>query len=735
MAIIRDNPEATGARRDPRTEETTDALGFIRRAFPTEASEDPASQMRERVWHRNLLYYIGEQWLVFDTGTGEFGRAYAGDPTIPTPVSDIIGDTVSSLLAMTMNKRFVTRVWPNSNELADKLAAELGEHLLHYLDARDDYEIEDIKELIELTRLLTGNGFARVYAADDDNWVFDSGGGRLTKGEVYVDALLPMNVRLPTEGMMLRKKPWWASQTLVSREWVEDMFGVRLPVATEEDRGNVAYQKQLLQMVAQVSSWKGAGLNMDLLHEQDRDLVVLREMEFKPCKKYPKGRLITAAEGVLCRDVAEMTIPADDKGSGGIIWDYSLVHFPYRRQMGSMWAKDAVSALISPQNIINEIDQALAVNRQSLGRPYVLTPVGLTLRRLSDRGSKMLALEYDPKTTFGQSPSVEHGTPYPQQILEERSQQRAVVQDVSGDPKNVLRGDTPGSGASGIMVDILRETAEQSHVPDVTRFYRAWNRTNRLRLRLAASVYSEQRTLKVKGAGNKVLVKTFRGGDLKGNTDVRFELDSGAASTNAGRNAFISKLVESGFWGDISQRPDVRSELLRRFGLSGIQETDNIHRKRAQMENAILVEGDREDLRTVALPDPVMRDPETGAEVVDDKGKIQTYPWPHTLDPVFEHDPDDIHLSVHDELIFSTEFRSLDPDVKSRALAHRDMHHQKLLDAMSQEIEANMLAQGLGGGPPSPASPGAASSPVGGSPAQPAPPSGGMTGGTQGGMP
>lgn len=708
---------------------------IIRTAFPKDPKRDPGATIRERVWYRNLLYYLNEQWLVFDEAKGSFARAYGGDPTVPTPVANIIQDTVKSLVALTLNKRFITRIWPNSAELADKDAAEMGEHLLEWLDARRDYEAEDTKELIEITRILTGNGFARVYAASDDHWIFDAAGNRITKGQVEVECVLPFNVSVPSVGVYLRQKPWVGIQSLRTRTWVEDTFGVTLPKGGSREKHSIAFQKRIMQMTADVSSWKGAGIDMSLLDEDEDDLTLLHEVEMRPSPEYPKGRTIIYSEGITCRDTESMPIPMQADGG----WDYSLVHFPLQRIIGAFWSQDAISPLISPQNIINEIDQALAVNRQSFGRPWVLTPAGLTLKRLSDRASKILALEYDPSTTQGVGPSLHQGTPYPDQVLKERELQRGVAQEAAGDPKNVLRGQPPSSGASGIMVDILRETAEQSHVPDIMRFYRSWNKVNRLRLVLAKEVYSSKQQLKIKGKGNDIKVRDFRGSDLRDNTDVRFELDSGAASTNAGRNANLLRLVEVGFWGDVSRRPDIRSELLRRLGLSGFREKDNIHRTRAELENSILINDDSDMHKGVALPDPNPVDPQTGFPLMDEKtGKPTAYPWKPGYDPVFEHDPHDLHLEVHDEYMYSREFRGLDKDAQQRVIAHRDMHYQVLLQQMTEEIAANMQAAAVQQAQGQQGQPQAAPPPPGGgspSPTTAAAPSGGGPVSTSAGSP
>lgn len=679
---------------------------------------DPLRAVLERTWFRNILYYLGEQWLAWFENMGTFGRRYEIDASIPTPVSNIIRDYVRAMKALTLNKNYVTRVWPNSQDQEDKDASELGEKVLRYMDTLNDDEISDIKELIEIWRIVTGNGFGRTFTDSDTGvFVIDKSGTVISKDEVVVECILPFNVVLEPLGVLLREKRLVGIKSLKYKEWVEDSFNV-IVETTNKDTQLIDYQKQLMTLVTNVSPWKGRGFETSMLDMPSDKLCIFKEIEFRPTKRFPKGRYVASADDTIVTHRTQMPIEVDDNGE----WQYTLTHFSYNHTPGSFWATGGVDDLISPQNNVNEIDQALVVNRKSLGRPYVITPAELTLKRMSAKGQAILAVQYEGQTTGGQKVQVQPGVPYPDQILKERELNKETSQEAAGDPKNVLRGQPPHAGASGIMVDILRETAEQSHVPDILRFYRAWNRVNKKRLILAQTTYKETRMLKIPGKGNEILVSAFKGADLRSNTDVRFELDSGLSTTNAGRNEFLMNLAKINFFGDITQKPDVRRELLKRMGMGGFPEEDNIHRNRAEYENSMLAHN---KLDKIALPNIPLTDPETGEEILDENGDSQLM-FPITEDNVFRLDPHHIHVMVHDQLIFSREFQELKEQVQFACIAHRDLH----MEAMKAEREemmmeearlANMMGGGEEGGLGGPGGPG-------GLPGEPGPggPGGGM---------
>src|SRR3972149_2822153 len=124
--------------------------------------------IQEMSWFRNILYYLGEQWIAWFRESGTFGRRYELTGTVPTPVSNVIRDYARAMKALLLNKSYTVRVWPNSNEARDKDGAKLSEDVLRYLDVEDDDLAEEIKEWTALWMVLTGNGLIRTYPEVDD---------------------------------------------------------------------------------------------------------------------------------------------------------------------------------------------------------------------------------------------------------------------------------------------------------------------------------------------------------------------------------------------------------------------------------------------------------------------------------------------------------------------------------------------------------------------------------------
>jgi len=639
---------------------------------------DLSRAMIQRVWWRNMLYYLGEQWLEYSRATRSFIPRFRPEQGSP-PVSNEIREYVRSVKAMLLNQKLIPVISPNTNEQEDKDAAKLGQDVLVWMDELNENEIADEKEKMCIWLSLAGTAFLRTFAEKDLGRMFmGEDGETMRTGDVTTEHVLPFNVYPDRLADRMRRMRYVGIQTLKPIEWVEDSFKTKV---TPTDNVMVMdYQRRLMRLVGQVSPWKGFGLETQAMDLDADKTVIFREVEFKPSTEYPKGRYIAVAGDKVLLDKPRMPIRVQEDGN--FYWTLTDFHFNYIP--GRFWSDGGVNDLISPQNQINEIDKAMRDNRKTLGRNRVLTPGELILERKTEMGESFLMMKYSGKDTGGQSPQFQQGTPLPQQFLEERGLHKSQIQDMAGDPKNVLKGAAPSKQASGVMVDMLQETARSGQAPDVERFKRGMNSVYKKRLLVAQEVYTEERAIKIGGAGSEAQVKQFKSADLRDNTDIRLEEDSGLATTQAGRREALMGLMNSGLFGDIATAPpSLRQELLKRFGLSGFSDQSNVHFERAERENSQIIAGMIQGVMTVTTP--------IGPEsmVVED-------------DPLFKYDDDNIHYEVHRHLILSQEFTALDARGQAALIVHTDVHHLRLEAAKAQEAIGQMQAQG---GPPSPGGP------------------------------
>jgi len=661
---------------------------------------DPSRRMLERIWYRNILYMIGEQYLEWNRSRQTFSKKRRISKEEPTPVSNVIRDYVRSMKALYVNKKFTIRVWPNSPDIEDREAAKIAELVIQDMDLANDEEFEDEKEKCAAWTVLFGTAFMRAYPeADAGDWYIVKDGSIITTGDVACDTHLPFNVVVDSYGTKFRQKRFFGLKSLKPREWVEDVFKTKIQGGDSPEI--VDYQKRLMKMVGDVSPWKGSGLiSAETFDMATKDLVVYREIEFRPTKdrvlSSPNGRYAVLVGDQVLYDEPQMPIPVS-KGK----WEYTLTDFHYNDVAGRFWSDAGVNDQISPQNSINQIDKALDMNRRGLGRPLVTMPTGMKLRRLNEGGQSMIVLEYDPMTSGGQKPEINRGTSLPEQVLKERDIHRSTAQDAGGDPKGVLRGQSPGARASGVLVDILRETAEQGHAPDVSRFYRSLKRVYRKRLIIKKNITTEKRMIKIVGKGNEPSIREFTGADLRDNTDVRLELAEGYSTTKAGKGQMLSEMAKSGVFADPNLPIDVRHEMLQAAGLKGIQEKSNVHIEYAERENAILSAAGKDDVVVQALD---------GKDVANGNVKyipgiftsIQTETAGEVLlgdDPTFKFHNHRLHIEYHEFFILSPEFRVLIPAVQQVTIEHLNSHY-RAMELKEQEALQKQLAMQQAAGPP-----------------------------------
>ncbi len=605
-------------------------------------------QNEQIIW-RNILFYCGEQYLEYMRSTGSFRRRQTPD-YLPTPVSNEIREFVRSTKALLMNQKMVPRVWPNTSEKEDRDAADLGENLMVWMDQSHDGGFFDEVEKVCIWLCLSGTGFIRAFPdADGGQWVTD--GDEIWKtGDVGTKCVLPFNIRMDSLGDRLENKRYVGIMSLEDPEWVEDTFRTKIDRNTD-DKTFIDYQKRLSKMVSDASPWKGKSLNMQILDSEDEDSVLFKEIEFKPTVRRPNGYYCISCGKKIIYKRDRLPIKGTPEE-----WYYTLTDFHFNFVPGRFWSDAAVNDLISPQITINEIDQALAINRKGLARPMVFFPGDVGLKKVEMGGHGFNMMTYNP--IMGAKPQVESGTALPVQVLEERKFQKEQMQDSGGDPKNILRGSSPSAQSSGVQLDMLRETVERGKAPDIDRFNRSLTKVYKKRLLLAQEIYKEDRILKIAGRGNEVKIKKFKSSDLRGNTDVRLELDSGLLATKAGQTQVLLNMIQFGIFGDLTQNSEMKEELFRRFGMASFSDEQNHDIERAERENSEIAGGTAK----VQIVE------------VDEQGSPQIL----QEDPLFKYDDHPVHYESHKKYSLLTEFDSLPQQLQVIFMGHIDTHRAEI---------------------------------------------------------
>lgn len=199
--------------------------------------------------------------------------------------------------------------------------------------------------------------------------------------------------------------------------------------------------------------------------------------------------------------------------------------------------------------------------------------------------------------------------------------------------------------------------------------------------------------MKMTGEGNEILIKAFKGADLYNNTDVRMEKDSGIATTQAGQNQFIMKLIEQGFFGNIPENPKLQYAIMKRVGMSWLPVVNAKDEERAGRENSMASQATDTDIF-------IDGDEGTGIEPVLDGlffAKLDEATKEVVvlgIDPYYKYDNHRVHYDSHTKAILNPDFKDW-PEANQKVLMnHTDMHHYEIQAQEQQEmIRAAKMAE------------------------------------------
>lgn len=641
---------------------------------------NPAIMQLHQEWYECILYYLGEQWIQWDKGGGL--RKVEKADWIPSPVDNVIQTAVEVAVSNMHSAKFFPRVRPNSNLPDDFFAARVGEKLSQNMD--EDFQFWLEVDWVYTWSAMTGTGFMvhdvlkmpnrrvvlpvpqgdrRISGALMDDEI-DYGSEYEDYGtdvEVDVRHLNPFWVRVSdlSVDLSVKRCEWWGWQEIVSLDWIRENYPDKSKWVTSEsiEQTSVRYQAKLAELVGSSSTriiTSSHGTRGSLYGKLDRHCIIKRK-EWRPTLDYPRGRCVIVASNVLLYD-GPLPI-SDDEG----VAEYSGVDYHYRRVTGRFWSKGIIKDILSPQDRINGIDAQVVLNRKTCINPQKLIPLGSGIK--SWTGEPGLEVKWDPTQTMGHEPKIIPGVPLAPQIWNERVGMVESVKESSGS-EDILKGRAPQGVRAGIALDMLEEKAASRHLHRDNRMKLSLSRTYKLRLILAHLHYTVPKMLKSVGEDNTWEVTQFVNSQLRGNTDIVLEPDSGIARTAAGRTYLMTQLLSSGLI-DITN-PIERSEVFRRLGMHGFKTTVSKDVDRAHRENQLMA---------------------TGQGTLFDQ------------ESVFRIDDHHIHIALHTDYMKQSNFLELPQEVQEEFISHVASHIEEVMKAQSEMPSVPMPPQAGGGQP------------------------------------
>lgn len=381
----------------------------------------------------------------------------------------------------------------------------------------------------------------------------------------------------------------------------------------------------------------------------------------EPSPRYPKGREIVVANGLLLYD-----------GESRYYRMFPLKWHPYspltyERVPGRMWGTTYAEKLTDMQKAYEQARSEMDRTRRVYATPKIAVAAGNKVDRDTITGEEQV-FRYNPYGPDGGMPKYLTPPAMSPVMLDDVKLTAQEFTEVSG-MTEIRLGIRPQGVTTYRGLEVLREEANNSS-NNLIRMYERFvqdSQGNKLDNIKKSLTYPDMQLVKsilvFKRMSSTITdfdIKAFTGEDLAGH--VVIEPYSSVGKSKLAQQEKYMSLAQLGVLGDIVNDPDLNSEFKRKMDVSGFDAPMNKQVTLARWENQQMMKSD-----------------ETGKPIVPN---------------VYDYHDDTIHIREIDMLL-------LDPATQTKPLsmealmAHRAMHQQqqaqKMMAQMQQQFESGVM--------------------------------------------
>jgi hypothetical protein len=684
----------------PKTDE--ELVAFVQK---THDYLQPFKRGLERHWNEAILFLLGEQWIRYDALSNRFST-HSLDSYVPTPVTNYLVKPYDRIVDLLTSPDYRPTGLPATDDLSDVDAGQIATRVMRHI--YEELQTGGLHLSLAEWLVLTGNCFGYV------NW--DPNAGVLEKVPKQKLIKTPVTEEVascPTCGA--DSFPQAVGQTCPScnrgiiqledretgefdsrREQVKDKTGKK--VYNEIQRGQVveaaanpfnmylqprndfkkvAYVVEVIpfdldELIStfgsvaktvqsedlEIDRRAGFGTSSRYLGratEPRRSMVRVKYLRHLPQdvvdddgdRKFPDGKYIIEANGVLLHDGPLDTV------SGKLPYHMSA----YRKIVGEMWGVGPFQDAIPLQKRINSIDSHIILNRKLMNSPQWLAPQGSGVSQIDGRPG--LIIRYNPHNTGGMAPMKVPGIGLPGDVIQERAQAVADIEEIFGTAE-VLTGQAPEGVEAGVSLNLLSEQALRRFGPMVKRWLLMLKSLEKDKLLIASKEWDESRLIRVVGGEEDVATFNYRGADFSTVTDVSIGMTKGGLLTESAKRQMLLMAAQNGFLGDIGD-PKVKGRLLEKLEIEGFDSEYTLDAKKARR---------------------VLQSIRQGRE-------------PPSVTPFDEHA---IQLQTMVDFIKTSEFEEMEEAMQRQIKERAQIHQQFLQQAQQEQMQLAEAAKGTSAG-------------------------------------
>lgn len=622
-------------RKSPEEEERDLNWAFLKKKY------DLAVSLRrpfERRWLINLAFLAGRQYVFYNQSAEMLQQVLERKGKVRVVDNKLLPRYRKQVSRLIKNNPSMTVV-PSTNDQEDIEAARKGtKFLLHFWrNAKMKKKVRELGGWI----YATGNGFL------SDAWDPKLGPTRLDaetgellyEGDATCGVWSPFEVGFPVAGLCdvdLHEFPWMVRMKYRSLEYLASHYKRGGDVINEQRAPGTLDVAMLWNPSASVTS--------------EVEGATLIELYLKPNGEFPQGLFLAGANKVI---LEKSICPFDH---------FHMEQFKDIEIPGVFWGMATLESGIWLQKIHNKTLGDIVEFNKIMARGKYLLPRGSKMEVMPDdtHGQKLL---YTP--VLGHKPEImdlkglpatyDRALQLVAQGLMELFHQHEVTQ---GTNKSDIR--------SASMVELLLESDDMGNIPTHAVFEESLEAClHRILLRVQKG-YTIERMVKISGEGNSYEVFSFKGADLKDNTDVFVKKESSLPDSRVIRNSRVMERFKETLYGDPAD-PAVKRKVLKMLDdaiVEDIYGETQLDEQNANVENRALL----------AQPGIVM--------------------------PSNDYDNDAVHLQTHVNFRKGRIYQKVRESDQKRGLildatfqSHEDFHKKALEERMKAQQKVASLSE------------------------------------------
>ena len=489
----------------------------------------------EGVWMTNIAYLLGFYGVYFDTTLRQYQPAQNNNTSYMSrnklQVNKIL-PTVQNRLARLCKNPPKYEVRPNSNDTHDKEAATLALQVLNYI--MDKEKATAKRQELYMWMQEIGHSYIKVC------WDEQAGEPMVDpetdeqdgyEGDVRLEVVPGLEVFPDPIAKNLDEAQWVAQAKLRKLDYFKTHYPERGDLVKEEGTWLLSTQYE-----TRINSLNVRGQGQTGAQTFAKNTAIELIYYERRTKKYPNGRMIVAANGVLLMDkelpCGEIPlVKFDDVLIGGKYYSESLItHLrPLQDQFNWLYSK-----------------RTSWVNKLLAGKYLAPKGHGIIQEAFDDTSGEII--EYNPGPQ-GQKPEALQTPMIPQYAYQEEDRLQSSMFDISG-INEVSRGQVPTAGIPAIGMQFLMEQ-DDTRIGIVTENNEnGWAAVGSLVLKYVEKYYALERTIKIAGPRLEYTVKSFQGKDIRKHTDVMVIRGSTLPGSKVLKRQEILNLRSQGLFGN-----------------------------------------------------------------------------------------------------------------------------------------------------------------------------------------